>query len=273
MVVNIVDRLRELGFSDYEAKVYVGLIEKSPATAYEIAKGAGIPTSKIYEVLSRLAEKGLALELAEGDKKRYVPMEPEDFMESYRSRVNHTLETLAGEFSRIRGESNLSYIWNLGSREEFLDHARRMIAGANAYLLVSAWEEELRDLSPALTVSEKTVEVAVVHFGEPTHSFGQTYAHPIADTLYEERGGRGFSLVADGREALVATFYADGRVEGAWSRNPGFVLLAEDYIKHDVYIMKIVRRFNPLLEGRFGPGYAKLRDVFRDEEEPQGTGR
>ena len=56
-------------------------------------------------------------------------------------------------------------------------------------------------------------------------------------------------------------------VEGAWSLNRGFVTLAEDYIKHDIYIMKIVERFDPELQARFGPGYEKLRDVWNDEEE------
>jgi hypothetical protein len=45
------------------------------------------------------------------------------------------------------------------------------------------------------------------------------------------------------------------------------VTLAEDYVKHDIYIMKIVERFDPELQRRFGPGYEKLRDVWNDEEE------
>ncbi len=97
-------------------------------------------------------------------------------------------------------------------------------------------------------------------------SCGQLYAHPIAKTLYEERGGRGFTLVVDSRETLLATLYPGERVEGAWSLTPGLVTVAEDYIKHDVYVMKIVRRFDALLIERFGAGYKKLRDVYRDEE-------
>ncbi len=57
------------------------------------------------------------------------------------------------------------------------------------------------------------------------------------------------------------------RVSGAWSRSEGFVLLAEDYIKHDVYIMKIVARFDRPLVKRFGRGYWRLRDIFSDTEE------
>ena len=90
--------------------------------------------------------------------------------------------------------------------------------------------------------------------------------HPIENTIYAEKGGRGFVMVADSRECLMGTI-TDGGVQGARSRNPGFVMLAEDYIKHDVYIMKIVERFGDALTRRFGEGYARLRDIYSDEEE------
>ena len=61
MVVNkIISHLIEVGFSEYEAKVYASLVKTNPATAYEIAKNSGIPTSKIYEVISKLQEKKIS---------------------------------------------------------------------------------------------------------------------------------------------------------------------------------------------------------------------
>ena len=73
-------------------------------------------------------------------------------------------------------------------------------------------------------------------------------------------------MVADSGDAMVGTLYPDGRVEGAWSRTRGFVTLAEDYIKHDIYIMKIVDRYDDELIRRFGENYALLREVFADRE-------
>jgi hypothetical protein len=47
---------------------------------------------------------------------------------------------------------------------------------------------------------------------------------------------------------------------------PRFVTLAEDYVKHDIYMMKIVQRFDRQLIDRFGRKYHKLRDIFNDDE-------
>jgi hypothetical protein len=111
------------------------------------------------------------------------------------------------------------------------------------------------------------VRIAVVHFGPHKSALRQIFSHPIEDTLFQEKGGRVLALVADSNEVLIGTIFSDNRVEGAWSSNRGFVTVAEDYIKHDIYIMKIVRRFDRPLVKKFGGKYAKLRDIFRDEEE------
>ncbi len=48
--------------------------------------------------------------------------------------------------------------------------------------------------------------------------------------------------------------------------NEGFVIMAENYIRHDIYQMKTMKRFDPLLRKKFGERYEKLRDIFKDEE-------
>ncbi len=267
MVVNIVDRLQELGLSEYEARAYVALLREHPATAYETARRSGIPSSKIYQVIDRLEAKRMAVALAEGERVRYVPAPAQEFLSGYRERMEESLHGLGDELSRLETGPTLSAVWNLAGEESFRERTQGMVRSARKTILLSAWDEELRALEPVLHGRErKGVKIAIVRFGPSDVTAGKVFAHPIEDTLYSEKGGRGFTLVADGREALVATFAADGRVEGAWSANTGFVTLAEDYVKHDIYIMKIVRRFDRMLVRTFGTGYGMLRDVFEDEE-------
>ena len=45
--------------------------------------------------------------------------------------------------------------------------------------------------------------------------------------------------------------------EVIWSMNEGLVMMAEDYIRHDIYVMKTVSRFDPLLRKKFGVGGMK----------------
>ncbi len=268
VVNNIVGKLLDIGLTEYEARVYVALVETNPATAYEAAKASGIPTSKIYEVAARLLDKGMVSVVEADGKKRYVPMDPDEFVESTRNKIEQTLNTLKDDLSEIKKEVDVSYIWNVTDYDYLMTKAERMILSAKKSLLISGWAEEVSYLKSVIKKKNRTkVKIAIVHFGEVEVGAGQVFQHPIEDTIYAERGGRGLSVVVDSREALMGTVHENNTVEGAWSKNKGFVTLAEDYIKHDIYIMKIIKRFGKILLKKFGNGYAMLRDIFNDEEE------
>lgn len=260
--------LVELGLSEYEAKAYLALLADSPATAYETAKRAGIPSSKIYEVLERMTLRGLVMRRDEGERRLYIPESSAEFLSRQRSRLGETLDRLEDDLSKMGDRADASLLWNVSDRAALVNKAQAIISGSVSELLVSGESDELESLSRALfQARERGAKIAIVHFGEQRGPLpGIVYPHPITDTLQAEKGGRGFALVSDSREALIGTIASDDRVEGAHSRNSGFVVLAEDYIKHDIYVMKIVSRYDAELIRRFGPGYEKLRSVFSDEE-------
>jgi len=275
MVVNnyhLIPEFMRLGLSEYEAKAYLSLLHENPATAYETGKASGIPTSKVYEVLKKLVEKGIASIVDEGKTRQYIPITPDEFLDRHKSLTESIVGSLRVELSRIKGKQEVSYIWNITNYDYLMYKVKQSIEEASKTILVSVRAEEMvlieDELRRALT---RGVRIAIVHFGLPKIKIGQMYPHPIEDTIYYEKGGRGLVVVIDSREILTGTIFKNNEVEGAWSMNRGFVTLAEDYIKHDIYIMKIVKRFDRILKERFGVKYAKMRDIFTDEEATSGS--
>jgi sugar-specific transcriptional regulator TrmB len=271
MVVNIREitaRLSGIGLAEYESRAYISLLKSNPSTPYEIAHASGIPSSKVYEALNRLLEKGIVSPVDAGKKRRYIPIDPGELLVRYKASMNALIDSLSDDLDQIRGGSDVSHIWNITGYDYLMDKAARMIAGAGKTLLLSVWKDDFPLLEPTLKVAtRRKVLIAVVHFGPHKSALRQIFSHPIEDTLFQEKGGRVLALVADSSEVLIGTIFSDNRVEGAWSCNRGFVTVAEDYIKHDIYIMKIVRRFDRPLVKKFGEKYGKLRNIFRDEEE------
>jgi sugar-specific transcriptional regulator TrmB len=264
---NIINNLLSLGFSEYESKAYLSLLKGFPATSYEIAKKSGIPTSKIYEVLNKLLDKGLMTQLEDNDKLKYVPISPDEFIDSYKNKMSETLKILASDLKSIKANSDYSYIWNINRYENLMDKAKRLVENAKSTLMLSLFNNELNTLLPNLVKAQKRkIKIAVIHFGKTDTRIGQFFIHPIEDTIYSEKGGRNLVIVRDSEEVLVGTIYSDNSVQGAMSQNNGFVTMSEDYIKHDIYIMKIVERFDDLLISKFGDNYKKLRDIFTNEE-------
>jgi sugar-specific transcriptional regulator TrmB len=263
----ITTELMELGFTEYEAKVYLSLLRQNPATAYETGKSSGIPTSKIYEVMKKLVEKGIIAVIDEHKTKRYTPVEYDEVLNSFQRRTESIIGSLRNRLEAVRGEKDFSSLWTINEYDYLIEKIRRMIREASETLLLSVWKEDLELIENELRDAvRRNVRIAMIHFGITKTRIGQVFHHPIEDTIYLEKGGRGIVVVADSQEVLMGTVSRYGKVEGAWSRNRGFATLAEDYIKHDIYIMKIVRRFDTVLKERFGKRYEKLRNIFSDEE-------
>ncbi len=256
--------MKTLGFTEYECKAYIALLEENPATAYEIARRSGIPTSKIYETIAKLLEKETVLEIAETGKKRYIPVDPTEMISKFSGKINSTLASLKTELNSLTVKQKVSYIFNINSYELLMKKAKSIIEVAEKTLLISAWNNELEIIKQDINC--KKIKTAVVNFGKMVPEMSAiVYQHPVGHTLSSEKGGRQFVIIADSSEALSGTIYNDGSADAAWSRNEGYVSLADDFIRHDIYILKVVKRFNELLITTYGKNFEKMRNIFEDE--------
>lgn len=97
--------LRDLGLTEYEATAYTHLITSGKNTASQVSKNAGLPYSKIYDVLTSLEKKGW-VEVESGRPKKYYPKPPSVALEATKLRVERSL---AINIAQILGELQLLY--------------------------------------------------------------------------------------------------------------------------------------------------------------------
>ena len=71
-----VDQLVRLGLTTYEARAYITLVRRDSFTAAQIARTAGLPRQRIYDVLASLVEKGLA-SARPGSVVKYAALAPD----------------------------------------------------------------------------------------------------------------------------------------------------------------------------------------------------
>jgi sugar-specific transcriptional regulator TrmB len=261
----VVVYLTHLGLSENEAKAYTALLSENPLSAYEVAKKSGIPSSKIYEVMRKLDNRSMVQSIHGERSRGFVPVPPNEFINNYRSEMEESLDTLNTELSELKAGIDISYTWHIKEYDSLLLKARRMINTAESTLLIQVWSEEMSSLYEALENAEKRgVKIAILHYGATNLKVGQIYKHPIEGSIFSEKNSRGFAMVGDSKEAMLGKI--SGRnLDMIWSMNEGFVLMAEDYIRHDIYFIKTARRFAPLLKARFGDNFEKLRDVYNDD--------
>lgn len=91
-------RLVRLGLTQYEARAYMALLRRDGSTPAEVAKVAGVPRPRIYDVIDSLVARGL-VSVRPGRTAKYVATSPGDaaslLMEAHRERLQ-VLEADAG---------------------------------------------------------------------------------------------------------------------------------------------------------------------------------
>jgi HTH-type transcriptional regulator, sugar sensing transcriptional regulator len=107
-----IQKFLELGLTERETKVYITLLSKKSFTSSELQKSANIPRTKIYEVITKMIDRGICIERRVGKTKYYEAVEPKKalhkVLEDYKSNFQYELEkkkeiteALAGIFNPV----------------------------------------------------------------------------------------------------------------------------------------------------------------------------
>ncbi|MDD1684314.1 MAG: TrmB family transcriptional regulator, partial [Methanoregula sp.] len=75
--VRIVECLKSLGMTKYEALVYIALLRVPSATASEIHESSSVPRASVYPVLDQLLEKDL-VSVSQSAPKRFAALPPDE---------------------------------------------------------------------------------------------------------------------------------------------------------------------------------------------------
>jgi len=75
--VRVIESLKSLGLTKYEALVYIALLKIASATASEIHEISGVPRASVYTVIDQLLDKGL-VSVSQSAPKRFAATSPED---------------------------------------------------------------------------------------------------------------------------------------------------------------------------------------------------
>lgn len=248
--------MQNIGFTQYESQVYLALLQQSHITGYELAKISSVPASKIYQILNKLTDKEMILAI-DSDPKKYVPLPPEEILSRYKNDYLQTMDSLNEKLSHLyaQDEASESYIWNLSGRNKIIRKLTDFISEAREHLYLSVWDEEIDEIREALLQVEGSgVKLSVVHFGKKILGKGDEYIHGNEHQIRIERGGRRIALIVDDKKVVLGHFLKDGSSTAAWTANKGLVLLAKDYIIHDIYSIRMLKKFGKEAEDIFDLG-------------------
>jgi sugar-specific transcriptional regulator TrmB len=256
--------LANLGFTEYEARTYLALLQQSPLTGYAVARASGVPRSKIYEVLGNLVERGDVL-VSYGEPIQYSPKPPGELLETRRQTFEKQLSSAeAGLAQFVCQKTPTDLIWDIHGRDEIFYRLREVIGRAERQILLEILAEDAPEIREALQrAAERGVKIAVVAYGEPELPFAQVFYHePGAEEIANEYGGRWIILSIDGHEIVAGIVSMGKQSRAAWSSHLGITMPITEEIKHDIYIIEMLNRHRDILESSYGPALRDLRSRF-----------
>lgn len=261
-----------LGFTSYEAKAYRALLKLGvPAKGYEIARAASVPTSKIYETLKRLTDKG-AVMVNTSEPVTYAPVPYRDLTARLREQMDATFEAIETELGTIPPGGEPGLTWTVSGPSNVRDLMLRVVERAERCIFAALWDEELAYLRNALEAAHaRKVELQIAIYGSLRLDVPFTYDLALCGASAEERlSGRRLSvLIRDSVEAIAAETYPGG-AEAIWSENRVFSLLCVEYAKSDIMGRCLIDALGEQAYRRLRIERPELRTMLRSEPLPQG---
>ncbi|PFM48159.1 hypothetical protein COJ45_10890 [Bacillus cereus] len=255
--------LQNLNFTEYEAKAYVALLEKSPLTGYAISLNSGVPRSKIYEVLGGLVERGEVM-ASHDNPVLYTALSPSELINLRKRRTEASLKMAEVTLEQYSKTSlNKDNIWNITGSEAILNRAREAIKNAKERIMLEIWKEDAEELQEELEeASKRGIEILMVSYGDIYLDFVQNFPHEASGEITEEFGGRWLVVSIDDREVVAGITSMGDESLAAWTRHPSLVMPITGVIKHDLYLHEILKQHRSILEESFGPNLIELRKRF-----------
>jgi HTH-type transcriptional regulator, sugar sensing transcriptional regulator len=148
MKEGIVEGLRKLGLTEYEAKAYATLVGSGEATAREVHELCGVPRTRIYDILKDLAAKGF-VEYLEGSPAYYRAVEPDRIMEGLRDELVASIDRSTSELLSLNLEAHgSSPVWCVRSEWGIKNRIKNFLTKVDRELIIFS-------LSPELLMEQK----------------------------------------------------------------------------------------------------------------------
>ena len=237
-IEEIIMRLRSLGLTLYEAKAYIAILKKGVMTSTEVAKEAGIPQPRVYDVLKSLEEKGLIL-VSKGRPRLYRAENPraslKRLIDRIKERIIEDYEKSVGVLERIylgeHGRKDIGEIWKLDTELKIYDKIHNILDDAEHELLISAYNHMMGRLKNQLKkLSRRGVSVCLITYDVINP---QTYVdeHRIRET-------HGIVIAIPDRKELVfvTNWFDPSKLVpiGFYTQNTHLLKLFTEYFLHNL---------------------------------------
>ncbi|CAM3103647.1 TrmB family transcriptional regulator [Paenibacillus sediminis] len=251
----LLHHLRNLGFTEMEAKVMVELAKQGALSGYEVAKRIGVSRSNVYATLQRLSSQGF-LRCSPGDPVRYSVLQPDELTRMIAGHMQESLRYVE-EAMPQPGPSELPF-YNIEGDKNVLETLVRALDRAKREIVVSVWREEASMLREDLERAEER-GVKVLWSCDGGDNYLRHFIPWQHDTLKEDTpAGRRFSFVVDRQWCMLGMRGDNISAQAVVTEHPVMAELLLQHFTQEMVLFELEQDIGTDLFERYGANYEKL---------------
>jgi predicted transcriptional regulator len=240
-MTDITALLQQLGFSEYEARAYLALLQRNPLNGYELAKVSGLPRANVYAVLQKLEERGAVVRLDMPSGARYAPVAPAELSQRIGSRFQDVLSATQQALEELARPAATEYLWNIQGYAAVIDHAHALIDATQERLLVAIGRPEASALAePLARAVSRGVAVTTLCLDECPAECGGCRGTICRSCAAVSAAQHWLVLVSDDAEALAGEIGLYDDALAVRTRQQLQVDLASWYIRHSMALTAVL---------------------------------
>ena len=233
--MDVIQILGQLGFTEYEAKAYIALLQHAPLNGYELARESKLPRANVYSVLEKLENRGVVIRMEAPTGTRYAAIPPQELLQHVSDQVQGYLADAESLLGSLHQPIAYDYIWNAHGYTALMEHARALIYGAQRSLLIALSPQESLALKEELeNVAARGVEITTLCLEACQEECGRCKGHVFRYQLAPEENNRWFIVVMDGEELLAGEISAGEEAQSVRTRQRLLVDLTAGYIQRSI---------------------------------------
>jgi len=258
--------LSKIGLTEAESKVYLTLLQNGSLSGYEASKLAGVPRSKIYNLLELLKQKGFILYTEYENNNKYAAIPMSEVSERLKKETSDILTDLAERLSIYPQRTNMDNIWHIRNNENVFAKCKDIMKNTKEELLLQVWLEDIPFLINELKEMEKNnIRLGIVVFTNEQDleiPLKKYCLHGMVEDKKKEMGGRWITLVSDMQQVVFGQILSDTISEVIWTYSRPMISLAAECVRHDMYFYKSAGKFKDAMQKEYGEDLKKIRDIF-----------
>ncbi len=241
----LIMQLKNMGFTEYEAKVFVSLVELGLASASDVSKHSTVPRARVYGILDQLVEKGVVLKIEREKATLYNAIAIDLLIEQTAQNFERNLQRANEQLKQLERKKKAPVepqVRSLQEKESIVQYCIHLLEKAEHTILISMWGDMYETLQPHIEEANERIGVKGLTI-QAEHTIESIDHHRSTTYTKTAMNPHWFIISIDHEECLYGSPVSE-RSSAFLTDDPMHVYILEDYIWHDVLVNRLVNRMD-----------------------------